>query len=267
MGIAGGVAALFFSSTVAFAESRPMDTKESMNMTGKNPSGMYRSATTSTTTRQKIGEEARERMETARADAQARMKAQQEKAQQRVMEIRDKAKQQMAERLAKQFDKQNATWTDHFMKLLDRFDAILVKIQERANIAAGNGKDITSTTAAISSAKTTIVTARTAVTTQAAKTYALNPSAIATTTVATTTPSGQEELMRSLRSSFKGLHNTLFKDLFALRDGPMADARRAVQNAIQTLGKIPGVGQGTATTTATTTVTTTATTTATSTNQ
>ncbi len=254
IGIAGSAAALLFSANVAFAENRPMNTREDMSTSGKNPSGMYRTVATSTAHRQEIKEDARERMQTLRADAQIRMKTQQEKAQQRVMEIRDKAKQQMAERLAKQFDKQNSTWTDHFMKLLDRFDAILMKIQERANIAAGNGKDITATTAAIASAKTAIASARTAVTVQAAKTYVLDPSALPTAT-ATTTPNGQEELLRGLRDSFKNLHNTLFKDLFALRDGPMADVRKAVQNALQTLGKIPGVDQGTATTTTTATST------------
>ena len=57
--------------------------------------------------------------------------------------------------------------------------------------------------------------------------------------------------MQSLRKSFQTLHSSLFKDLFALRDGAMKDARGAVQNALQTLGTIPGVDEDD--TTATTT--------------
>ena len=199
-------------------------------------------------------EEAKTLMESKRVEAKIRVEANREKAEKRLTEIKDKAKQQMAERLAKQFEKQNSTWTDHFMKVLDRLDAISLKIQDRATTAAGNGKDISTATAAIAAAQTAIASARTAVIAQAAKTYVLDPSTIVpTTTTATTTPGGQEELMQGVRASFKNLHNLLFRDLFVLRDGPLTDARKAVQNALQALSKILGSGEGTATSTATST--------------
>lgn len=197
-------------------------------------------------------EEAKTLMESKREEARIRVRANREKAEKRLTEIKDKVKQQMAERLAKQFEKQNSTWTDHFMKVLDRLDAISLKIQERAVVAAGNGKDISTATAAIAAAQTAIASARAAVIAQAAKTYVLDPSTIAPST-ATTTPSGQEELMQGVRASFKNLHNSLFRDLFVLRDGPLTDARKAVQNALQALSKILGSGEGTATSTATST--------------
>ena len=59
----------------------------------------------------------------------------------------------------------------------------------------------------------------------------------------------QEKIVQGLRTAFKKLHETLFKDLFALRDGPMKDARRALQNAHQALSKIPGVDERNATST------------------
>jgi hypothetical protein len=187
------------------------------------------------------------RMQTVRDEAQARMTAKSEKVTQRMTDIQDKVKQDMAQRIATQFDNLNSTWTDNFMKLLDHYDAILVKVQARADIASSTGKDITATTAAIAAAQTAILNARTAVVAQAAKNYVLDPSIIPT--VATSTASGQDKIMKSLRTSFQNLHSTLFKDLFALRDGAMKNARTALQNAVQTLGSIPGVDDENATST------------------
>ncbi len=249
IGVAGSAAAILFSATVAFAEEKPTNIR--MGEPGKNPAGMYRlmgASTTATTTRGEIREAAHDRLQVVREEMQDRMKEQRDKAQQRLADIKDKAKQQMAERLAKQFENLNATWTDHFIKVLDRLDAIVLKIQNRTNIAAGNGKDVGTATAAIASAKTAIASARAAVTEQAGKVYAIDPSAIPVTT-STTTPSGQDELVRGLRTSFKNLHSALFKDLFALRDGPITDARKAVQNALQVLAAIVGNDEGSATST------------------
>lgn len=194
-------------------------------------------------------EEAKTRIETVREEAKARIEAQREKATQRLADIQDKTKKQLAERLAKQFEHLNKTWTDHFMKLLNRYDEIVLKMRDRASAAAGNGRDVTAALAAIQSAETAIQTARTAVVAQAAKTYVLDTSAVGAAT-ATTTPEGQSEMMQKLRGAFQNLHAALFRDLFALRDGPMRDARAAVQRALQALGQVPGVDNGNATSTA-----------------
>jgi hypothetical protein len=229
----GGVAAILLSAGVAFANEGQATSTRGDNGSDNN----YRMMSASTTAR----------MQTVRDEAQTRMMGQRGKAMQRFADIQDKVKQDMAQRIATQFDNLNSTWTDNFMKLLDRYDAILVKIQARADIASSTGKDITATTAAIQSAKTALLSARTAVVAQAAKTYTLNPSTIPTT--ATSTANGQEKIMKSLRMSFQNFHSTLFKDLFALRDGPMKDARKALQNAVQTLGSIPRVDEDNATST------------------
>src|SRR3989344_784075 len=160
-------------------------------------------------------------LEEVKQNAQERMKAVRVEAQTRVTALKEKAAERVAD------------------------------IQDRADIAAGKGRDVTTATAAIQSAQAAIESARAAVTAQAAKAYVLDTSAVAVTT-STTTPSGQVELMKNLRTSFQNLHKTLFKDLFALRDGPMKDARKAVQSALQTLGKIPGVDEETATSAAAT---------------
>lgn len=185
-------------------------------------------------------EEAKQKMETKREETKTRMEAQREKTKQRVADIRDKAKQEMATKIADQFDNLNKKWTDRFTEQLGRLGEILLKIQERADIASTNGKDITATNTAIQSANTAIDNARTAVVAQAAKTYTLDTSSIATT-VATTTTNGQDELMKGLRTQFQNLHKTLFKDLFALRDGEMKRADTAVRSALKTLSQIPKV--------------------------
>lgn len=212
IGIAGATVAFLLTSTVAFAES-PANTSA---RAPKAQSGDDRM----------MGERATMASSTMRDKALEHLDA-----------IQDKMKQEMAKRLVTQFDNLNKGWTDHFTQELDRYDALLVKIQDRATTAASNGKDISSTTAAIQAAKNAITAARTAVAAQIAKTYTPDTA----TTTATSTPAGQEKFMQTLRKSFKTVQNALFKDLFALRDGPMKDARRAVQKALQTLGKVPGV--------------------------
>jgi len=233
IGIVSSAAVFLLSATIAFAEGQATSTAY------KNQISERRAAIASTT---------QKKIEVVREEAQTRTVAQREKIAERVADIQDKVKQQLAQRLIKQFENLNKIWTDHFMNLMDHYDAILQKIQDRANIAANAGKNIASTTAAIQSAKTAIASARTAVIAQAAETYTPDTSVV-TTTTSTTMPSGQKELLQNLRNSFKNLHRTLFQDLLALRDGPMKNARKAVQSALQTLTKIPKVDEGNATTT------------------
>lgn len=248
IGIVSGAAALLLSGTVAFAEegSASTNVKARANVSGKSPSALAASTTlkdmkaAAQERLQKAREDAQERMKDAREKSQERVKEVREKAHKRVEDIRDSAKKEKAARLAAQFDKLNSTWTDHFARTLDRLDAILQKVADRAAIAATNGKDVAATNAAIATAKTAIASARTAVSAQAAKTYTLDTSVV---TTATTTDSGQGELMKGLRTAFKNLHQTLFKDLFALRDGVMKDAHTAVQSAHQALSKIPKVDE------------------------
>lgn len=207
-------------------------------------------ATTATTTREELKQTAKEKMEAAREEIKTRVQAQKEKATKRLAEIQDKVKKQYAEKIASQFEKLNTTWTDHFMNLLEHYDAIVKKMQKRADIAAGKGRDVTAATAAIQAALTAVETAKTAVIAQAAKTYTLDAATV-TTTTATTTASGQGELMQGLRKAFQTLHSSLFADLFALRDGPMKAARSAVQAALQSLGKVPKVDDDNETATST----------------
>lgn len=235
IGIAGTVAALLLSASTVFAEG------PSTGAVGEKQSA------STTTIRAEESQSPQDALQVVRQEMEARVAKDRTKAEARLTEIKDKAKQQMAQGLAKQFDNLNKTWTDNFSQTLDRFDALLQKIQDRAAIAATGGKDIATVTAALQAARTAVSNARTAVIAQTAKAYSLTLAALPTTATATTI--GQEKLTQALRTTFQNLHTTLFQDLFALRDGPMTDARKAVQNALQTLGQTLGDGEGNATST------------------
>ncbi|MSU74159.1 hypothetical protein EXS57_00060 [Candidatus Kaiserbacteria bacterium] len=199
-------------------------------------------------------EEAKVRLETIREESKERMKLEREKVTQRVTEIKDKKRQQTAEKLASKFENLNKAWTDRFTARLDRLNAVVLKMETRVATAVTNGKDVTAVTASIQTAKNLIATAQTEVTTQAGKSYTPDTSTITATAETAATTEGQEELVKALKTAFQTLHTTLFKDLFALRDGSMTTARKAVQDALVVLGKVPGVDEETATTAAPTTV-------------
>ena len=241
MGVIGTAAALLLSAGVVFAEEGQVTTA---TREGKK---IEVRAINATTTRVAEFEKTRatasstaSRLKAVREEVQVKETSKREKAERRLADIQDKQKKQLAEKMAKQFENLNTTWTDKFTHQLDTYGKIVQKMQSRADIAAAAGKDVTAATTAIQAALTSIAAANTAVIAQATKTYTLDTSTIVTTT-ATTTPKHQEELMKGLRSAFQNLHAALFKDLFALRDGPMTDARKAVQSALQSLGKVPKV--------------------------
>lgn len=186
-----------------------------------------------------------EKIKQLREQAQVKVQQTKEKVQQKLTKIKDQKKQQLAKKIANQFDHLNQVWTDHFVKVLDHLDLVLQKVQTRTDKASANGKDITAVNTAIETAKTAIATARTAVTAQAQKTYTISDTTIdagVSSTTATTT-AGQEKIMQNLRLQFKTAKDQLQKDLFALRDGVIKDARNAVKNALQELTKINGVDQ------------------------
>ncbi len=255
-GINSGIENSYHPSSSVYASSSATSTQSppqgSARIPAQGQAGAtgYRPATTGSTTPGGM----RATGQSYAADGQARGAEMRQMAQNRIAAIQDKVKQQLAQNLSGIFDRLNQVWTQHFSQLLDRYAAILQKIQDRANAAAASGKDVTATNTAIQAAQAVIASARAAVAVQAAKTYILELSATSTAvTAATSTPQGQAQIIQGLQDSFQALRKQLFADLFALRDGPMTDTRTAVQSALQTLGKIPGVDQVNVTSTATST--------------
>lgn len=195
--------------------------------------------------RMKAASTTAERVKAVREEAQTRIKAEREKAKERIALIKDKQRQEKAQKLLSQFEHLNKVWTDKFSAELERLAKALEKIRSRAATAAAHGRDVTAVNAAIKAAQDALATAEADVTAQAAKTYAPDTSAMSTT-VATDNADGQTKLVQGLKEAYQKLHKALFADLFALRDGPMKLARRAVHDALAELKKIPAVDEGTA---------------------
>ncbi len=205
---------------------------------------------TSTNKREKLMEEAKQRAENAneklkklREEVRKKIEQKREEVQQKIAKIKDEKKKQQAEQMEKQFDHINQIWTDHFSKLLNHYDAVLQKIKTRTDKAAANGQDISTVNTAIQNAEAKIIAARTAVATQAGKTYTIDVTAITSGVASSTTTTGQDQIMKNLRAQFKAMKEQLRKDLFTLRDGAIKDTKAAVKNALQALSKVPKVDE------------------------
>lgn len=185
-------------------------------------------------------QKARGEVQGRRDEAQVKIKEHRENVRERIAQIKDQQKQKAAEKITNQMDHINDVWTNHFVNVLDRLDAVLQKIKSRTEKAGANGADVSGVNTAIASAETAIATARTAVALQAEKTYVPT---IPSLTENTSTTIGQDNLVGELRKSFKELRNQLFADLTALRDGVMKDTRIAVKDAARALSQIPHVDE------------------------
>jgi hypothetical protein len=235
IGIVGSSVAVIFAANAAFAQERsgPGPVEPVARIASTTPRGDWGGRMGSTT---------EERLQAIRTEAQTRIAALKQKAEERIAKIQDRTKQQVAKRVAGQFDDLDKKWTDHFGNELDHDQAVLGKIQDRANAAAAAGKDVTAVNTAVATAQSAIATARAAVALQAAKTYTL-ASTTPSNVTATSTPAGQQALIASLRTQFQSLHQSLFADLMALRDGSMKDAGTAVQAALNALKQVPGIDE------------------------
>ncbi len=174
----------------------------------------------------------------SREEAQARVKQIRQDLKQKIGQIKDKKKQDLGNKVMEKIDHVNQTWTGHFANVLDKLDVVLQKIKSRTQKVATNGQDVSAVNTAIAKAETAITTARSAVLDQSQRTYAINASTI---TGETSTTEGQNNLVSTLRTRFPLLRDQVFKDLFALRDGVMKDARTAVHDVAKTLSQVSNV--------------------------
>ncbi len=175
-----------------------------------------------------------------RDNAQENMKERVQKAKEKIDQVKDARKKEAANKIIEQLKHTNQVWTDHFTNVLNQLDAVLQKIQTRTDKAVANGKDMSVVNTAITSAKTAVEAARTAVAIQAAKIYAVDTTLIVATSPTSTT-NEQNQLLRGLRDQFKIQKDQLKTDLNNIRDGVVKDARTSVHNIVQTLSDIPDI--------------------------
>lgn len=175
-----------------------------------------------------------------RSQNQEKAKEMKEKIQAKMSQIKDVDKKDAARKISDKFDQINEIWTDHFTNVLDKLDALLVKIKSRRDKAASNGNDVSLVDGAIRETESNIAIARTDVANQALRLYLIDVSSMSSNT-------DQDTLLSQFREKFKILRDQLFTDLTVLRDGPMQEARSSMQDALQSLTEVPNIDQESAT--------------------
>jgi len=137
--------------------------------------------------------------------------------------VSDENKQRVVEKIDQRFDALNEKLTNHFINVLDRLDAILLKIKVRAEKAKTNGADISAVEVAIEAAEEAIAEARTAAEEQALKTYTIEIE-------------GEE----TLRANVGEVRQQLGDDLKGVRE-IIKEARAAVVDSLKVLARIQNV--------------------------
>ena len=164
------------------------------------------------------------RIEEVRKEAKAKVEAKRAEVKEKIQQLKDERKKAIALRIDEQLNRLNEQWTKHFSNVLNQLNDILGKGELRAEKTTATGQDVTAVSTAVEKAKQTIAAAKSAVEEQVKKSY------IATI-----------ESEDKLKDAFKTQRDLLHKDLFGLRDGLMKDARKAVQDALQSLRVVPEV--------------------------
>lgn len=176
-------------------------------------------------------ETTREIIRNTRKEAQTNIKEQREAMRERISdlkeqyrarlkELKDARKKNLVERVDNKLAMINKKRIAHFNKVLDRLEALLDKIRNRANTAKAAGADISSVEAAIATAESAIVTARNALSTQAGKEYVMEL--------------GDES---TLRADVGKTVNRLASDLKELMKS-ILEAKEAVMTAARALAKV-----------------------------
>ena len=171
----------------------------------------------------KLRESFKNDLEERRAEMKAKLEANSGVLREKLSSIRDERKKALVEKLDKHFKEIDNRMAGHFTKILDKLEDVLGKIDDRADKAETNGKDVSSIRTAIDAAHKLIQTARDLITAQAGKTYPIN---ITT----------EDKLGPAVSSSRNALHD----DLQKIRDAAHA-ARKGVGDAVRALSAIQGV--------------------------
>lgn len=130
--------------------------------------------------RQELQQTAREKrdafkaeVKTKREELQTRVKAEREQLKEKLKTIRDEKKKAAVERIDAEIARLNERMGKHFIAVLDQLGNLLGRVGTRADKAEIRGLDVSAVRTAIAAAVTAIENARTAVSAQAGKTYAV----------------------------------------------------------------------------------------------
>lgn len=166
-------------------------------------------------------EELKARVEEKREELKDRIEQKREELKERLETIKDERKKEVVERIDKRMDELNERLLDHFLSVLDKLGGVLVRIAERADSAEERGVDVSAVRTAIDEANNAIAMAKSAIETQAGKTYTIQIT-------------DEEGLRTDVGRARRALHG----DLKAVRLTVKA-AHEAVRNAATTLAQLP----------------------------
>jgi len=155
-------------------------------------------------------------------EVETKIKSAKDEFRRKINEFKDAKKKQIVERINNRLSTINKKRIEHFLRVLNRLEAILQKIKTRTSQAKANGKDVYKVETAISSAQIALDSAKTAVNDQAKKEYTIN---INTETTA----------KNDVGAAVSGLQNDLMNTMRLV-----IDARHAVYKAATELVKVIG---------------------------
>lgn len=167
-------------------------------------------------------EELKQRLEHKREELKDKIEVKREELKEHLKTIKDERKKQVVEKIDKSLDALNDKMTKHFLNVLEKLEDILARISERTDKAENNGIDVSSVDTAITSAQAAIDSAKTAVETQAGKTYTL-------------TIGIEDKLRVDVEKARKALHADL-KTVYEI----VKKARDAVHEAARAFAKAHG---------------------------
>jgi len=168
-------------------------------------------------------EELKKKIEQKREELKTTIETKREELKQHLEKIKDEKKKQAVERIDKQIDELNSRLLKHYLNVLDKISAVLVKVSERADKAEERGVDVSAVRTAITSAESAIAVARSAIEAQTGKTYIIQVNTEGT-------------LKTDVGKARQALHNDLSKVRLAVKA-----AHNAVRNTATTLAHSMGV--------------------------
>lgn len=163
-------------------------------------------------------EEFRSRLSALREERAEALREQLDAFRARLQEIRDEHKKAVALRVAENLNRINDKLTDRYLAYLDRLEAIVGKLSDRADRVEERGGDVTAVREAIADAEAAIAAAREAVLEQKAKVY-----------------DAEFDDESSLGSSIRAVVQELRNDHEALREEVLQPTKQMVHDAFQAL--------------------------------
>jgi len=160
-----------------------------------------------------------------RAELKDLIQGKRETLKEQLQKVKDERKKAAVERIDARLDELNERIANHFSNVLDKLENVLERIASRADKAEEKGLDVAAVRTAIDSALKAIEASRTAVQTQAGKTY-------------TITVSSENNLRVDVGEARQALHS----DLVKVREMVKA-AHDAVRQAAVILAQIPRVNE------------------------